>query len=359
MVGLGRAVSAGGINLTINVDANPTSPVTVAGTYIVSKKQALDEIRSITIALSDTTVTNLYGITDILNAIQITLRDLTVFNPAGNATHTIDIVYSDGTVTYKVFVAELEASWFLLHTDTVGWQVYNAKGHPVEGAMSAIVDGPWRVEDATDATKYIEFDPENSQVISGGTAQPTIWNGLNYALWKPPGTAGQYTCGMLHFEDQGGGTASANVLRAIPISLPWTATYDAIALNVDTANAGGNVRVGIYNSAAATGVPGTLLLDAGTFTTDATGDHVVTFSDLVIGPGLYFLAFVTDANAGTAVYERTSTFAAHTLAVATGATSNPAQGVSVAHTYGALPDPFGAPTLITSGHPWRLKLRIA
>lgn len=352
----GRAVTPGGINLTITLNSSPTSDITVAGTYIVTKQQAPNEVRPITLALSDTTVTNLYSIIDVTNAKEILLRDLTVYNPAGNATHTATIKYSDGTVTYVVFVAELQAGWFLLHQDTIGWTVYNDKGQP-QSSLSDIITGPFRVEAADTAVDYIEIDPENAQIVSGGAAQPTTWNGLQYDIWIPPAT-GDYTTGLLNVEDGTGSTPGADLLWGVPIILPRTGTYDAIQMSVDGVSAGGNARAGIYNSGS-DWLPGTLLIDAGTFTTDATGTKTVTMSDTVIGPGLFWLCFVTDTNGGLATVEKSQNIGAATIKILDAVASQPIQHCHRSFTYAVLPDPYGTPIVSNGGLPWRLRIRAA
>jgi hypothetical protein len=71
-----------------------------------------------------------------------------------------------------------------------------------------------------------------------------------------------------------------------------TTTFTKIGLRVTTAEAAKVARLGIYNWSS--GIPTTLLLDAGTVSLAATGEVEASISQS-LGPGNYALAFISDA----------------------------------------------------------------
>lgn len=81
--------------------------------------------------------------------------------------------------------------------------------------------------------------------------------------------------------------------------VPYSLTISAVSFIVNTLVAAKVARVGIYSDVG--GLPGALLLDAGTASLATTGVKDVAAS-LTLSPGAYWLAFLTDAT-GTAVME--------------------------------------------------------
>jgi len=143
---------------------------------------------------------------------------------------------------------------------------------------------------------------------------------------------------------------TANRLYAIPVYISETGTFSKIGMEVTTGLAG-NGRVGIYNMDS-DGLPSTLILDAGAFTTNAAAEKEVTISQS-LSQGWYYLAFVSDVaveiraaaatGAGAFVLGGQSSL----LSVAT------AYAPYVALTYGALPASFGTATIVNmvTAHP--------
>ncbi len=62
---------------------------------------------------------------------------------------------------------------------------------------------------------------------------------------------------------------SASELRLLPLYVPVARAIDRVGCNVSTAGTGGHVaRLGIYRADSATGLPTTVLVDAGTVLVD-------------------------------------------------------------------------------------------
>lgn len=90
-----------------------------------------------------------------------------------------------------------------------------------------------------------------------------------------------------------------NTVYYLPIVIPSSVTLDRISVSTSTGFSGtGAVRLGIYNMDG-TGLPSTVLLDAGTVSvTAASTTYSITISQ-AITPGIYFLAAVVQTAATT------------------------------------------------------------
>lgn len=99
---------------------------------------------------------------------------------------------------------------------------------------------------------------------------------------------------------QSGQSGTNNQITFATFFVDATTAFDQIGCNVAaTGNAGAVIRLGIYN-ADATGIPSTLVLDAGTVVGDSgTGLKTITISQ-TLAPGLYFLAAGVQSAATTA-----------------------------------------------------------
>lgn len=134
----------------------------------------------------------------------------------------------------------------------------------------------------------------------------------------------------------------ADTLYARPLLLPVGGTFDRISTYVHTADSGKSLRMGIYEMGS-DGLPGDLVLDAGTVSVGTTGLKEITISQLLNADKAYFLAWVGDGAPSLANQLANSTsyfnfFGSNDM------TANAATSYTIAHTYGALPDPFGTPT---------------
>jgi len=130
----------------------------------------------------------------------------------------------------------------------------------------------------------------------------------------------------------------ANSLCAGLFWTPRRVRIDRIGCYVETAGAAGErARLGIYRENGDL-YPGELAVDGGEVAVDAVG-HKELVVDVVLEPGHYFIALVT--NSGAARFYRT--WRAGMQVIGSPDTSNLGR-VSwyVSYTYGALPDPFPA-----------------
>jgi len=197
--------------------------------------------------------------------------------------------------------------------------------------------------------KRLALGPAGRILISDGAG--ISWAAFIPRQWK----VGNYHMGVSFGDTLIGSTQVLvpNRLYATPIILPVTATYDRIAINISTAEAGTNARLGIYADNGA-GEPGALVLDAGTVSLAAVAVVTIVINQQ-LSAGLYWVVVV--ANSTTAALYRATIRAWST----SGASSAfyAAAGRYVAHTYGALPDPFGTATEWLTGSPYAIPLRVA
>ncbi len=141
------------------------------------------------------------------------------------------------------------------------------------------------------------------------------------------------------FPTEGGATTqivNANQMLAFPFLVARDITVDRIAVHVSTADAGKNARLGIYNNGTNL-YPGTLVLDAGVVSVNATGVQAITI-DQALTKGLYWLVLVSD---GTPTFRARSSL----TTILGGDATNFATivlGWKVTFTYAALPNPFTA-----------------
>lgn len=135
-----------------------------------------------------------------------------------------------------------------------------------------------------------------------------------------------------------GEAPGGNQLYAAPFFAVRDMTIDRIAIECYIAEAGKNVRLGIYNDGTNL-YPGSLVLDAGTVSIGTTGVKAITINQ-VLTKGLYFFVLVTDAT-GTGKLRRLTT-GQFCIGINASNFANMDATWRVAHTYGALPDPFTA-----------------
>jgi hypothetical protein len=150
------------------------------------------------------------------------------------------------------------------------------------------------------------------------------------------------------------GAPTFGTMRGTPLHLAGACTADRIGLEVTTGAASSTVRLGIYAEDATTGLPGSLLLDAGTIDSTTTGFKELTISQ-ALSPGRYWLAAVALVatptvrvnSGGNALFPGVSQADLATAPVA----------ASVSSISGALPSTFGATSSSATGH--RVYLRCA
>ena len=109
-----------------------------------------------------------------------------------------------------------------------------------------------------------------------------------------------YTCGVFNTHVVHTTAASAVLtdtsIWAVPMVIGRTLVIKAMAVVVETLDAGNFARLGLYYDL--NGLPGALLVDAGTVALDATGFVATSnFTNREIPPGLYWGAVVSDSAA--------------------------------------------------------------
>jgi hypothetical protein len=145
---------------------------------------------------------------------------------------------------------------------------------------------------------------------------------------------------------------TVNTLYAMPFIVSKTTKFDTIECEVTTGGAGSEIRLGIYRDEGNC-YPGALMFDSGDIVATAAGakSATITAGIQIFQPGLYWLTY---ENSATVPQVRALPGLSTTipvlgwetpLGVATGGI-----GYSVAHTVGALPDPYtsGATVRTTS-----------
>ena len=98
----------------------------------------------------------------------------------------------------------------------------------------------------------------------------------------------------VHMSSGGSGSASsmvADTLYCFPFSITISTTFTLIGIRVNITSAN-TVRLGIYDSSGSGGYPGSLVLDAGTVSTDTTsGEKTISISQLLYGN--YWIAMIS------------------------------------------------------------------
>lgn len=149
----------------------------------------------------------------------------------------------------------------------------------------------------------------------------------------------------------------ANRFYATHFPVAHKQTWDRIGIAVQTAGGGGETaRLGIYQ-VGADGLPGALVLDAGTVAVDGTGDKEIIISQ-ALAPGWYFVALLSDSS--TAKIETMNLAQANRMFGGNGPGSQRLGYVQRTQTFGALPDPYGGSvTLIAGASTPQISLRAA
>lgn len=175
-------------------------------------------------------------------------------------------------------------------------------------------------------------------VLSNVPGQPSTWVSAAATPNAPILTGSLY---YYWYPGTGGTAAQAlNTMTALPFWLPAGCTIDRIGIEVTSGTALSVPRLGIYNDAGS-GLPGTLLLDAGTIDGTSSGTKQITIAQAITASGYYWMAFV---NQGAACTVRTVSTPVYPI-LATNATTAPS-GVgtwfapAVTGISGGLPSPF-------------------
>ena len=132
---------------------------------------------------------------------------------------------------------------------------------------------------------------------------PAIWNGTADDL--EAGDYGQVPYVPVQGWSYGpfGNSSTSSALDRVVytcVYFPRPTAVDLIRCQVTTASVAGVARLGIYAQNATTGLPGTLLLDAGTVSTTTTGIKSITISTTISGMVWCALVPQTEAASFTA-----------------------------------------------------------
>lgn len=249
--------------------------------------------------------------------------------------------------------AQLEAHGFSSGDDTDA-----DEGYSVAQTYGALPD-PFPADDFGGAAPAVVVITNTSPAGFDLMNDPNIKGWARNADWPvridllPPLVAGRFYETTVSMSSQTAGvvTVTLGVLYVSRWFIPSTTTAVSIGIQVTTAIAASNVRLGIYNDSA--GVPGSLVVDGGAVATATTGFKTVTISQS-LSPGWYWIGGVFSH--GIATRRVTGLTATGDIWCIDGFTSNtdvtPHEGFSVAQAYGALPDPFtGGGALMTTSVP--------
>lgn len=148
-------------------------------------------------------------------------------------------------------------------------------------------------------------------------------------------------------------TIASGTLYGVPFQVPLTQTYATIGIEVTSLSAGA-AHLGIYKDSG--GTPGSLVVDAGTINTGTTGAKNITINQSLTA-AWYWLALLGNATPTfRGLSNGTSCFG--WLGYTSGTDTTTHAMISVAQTYGALPDPFTGGFALTSGVALRLMLGV-
>lgn len=149
--------------------------------------------------------------------------------------------------------------------------------------------------------------------------------------------AGRYYAGLTG-ATTGTGTLGQSVLTLFPTFIDDRTRIDRLAARVSAAVAGATVRLGIYGDSA--GLPGNLLLDAGTIDAATAGAKELTV-DLTLPPGRYWLGGVSQGGTpGVLHWSSVSAPAVGFAALADLVSAGNVAGLTQSSVTGALPATF-------------------
>ena len=148
-----------------------------------------------------------------------------------------------------------------------------------------------------------------------------------------------------------------NRLVAFPYWVGRTMSVDLIAAEVTTSQVASNLRLGIYGSGG-DGLPANLLVESASFDSSTTGIKSTAITLDLPGPRLYWATLITNVT-GVVVKGRGKD-SSITMGLSNVSANDPGNSGFVTHTFGALPDPYGAFTQQTLElAPGSVGLRIA
>lgn len=213
-----------------------------------------------------------------------------------------------------------------------------ASAHTHPYIPNALVDAKGDIITAT-----ADDTPSRKAVGTGGkilVADPSQSDGLNWIDYLPQNQIGRVSRPFFTYGGSSGTLGlTQNWLYAIAIYIARTETVDRIIIEVTTAYAGHEARLGIYANGA-DGLPGVLLLDAGTVSMATTGLKEIVINQ-TLTPGLYHLALHASS---TNAQIRSGYCIGSYYGAPYGGAFNTSYGIAYQSlAYGPLPNPFGGP----------------
>ncbi len=342
-------------NKIIHVDSNTIkhSSTNTAGDILVSNGTQFDR-------LARGSANQVLGVNagDTNIAWTTTLANITLTTPTINGIKRASVVKTGAytlLTTDTVIRADASSSAFTLTLPTASGNVgltytiirtdtdMSTNALTVDGNAAETIGGSLTHILYPSESLIIECDGSNWQVISeptpntyyyrrgGATADRRYFAGVGPAA-SPPATS---TTGP-----------AANILFALPFIVPRRQRFDLIEVEVMTAGAGSNIRLGIYRDDGNM-YPGALLFDSGNLSAASTGTKsaTITSSVQIFQPGLYWLTYENSATVPQ--IRMLNTGAANPWHAvlgfnSAGDTNSQGLGWTVAHTVGALPNPYTA-----------------
>jgi len=134
-----------------------------------------------------------------------------------------------------------------------------------------------------------------------------------------------------------------NTLWVTTFHVIKTTKFDTISFSILTSAVGAQARAGIYRDNGNC-YPGALVFDSGPISAASTGikNATITSTVQVFPPGLYWLAWECDTTGLQILCSGSTSAIDGLLGRGNTMTTPPAYGYNVAHTFGALPDPYTA-----------------
>lgn len=219
------------------------------------------------------------------------------------------------------------------------------------GTGSVVLDGlNWPQADGTSGQVIQTNGAGQLSFVTagGGSSETVLTTGFRSSYYIP-------TLGHRRIFTNVNVTLVANTLYAMPYILTSSGTFDRIAIDVKTASSGHTLRLGIYEMTSG-GIPGALVVDAGTVDVGTLGSKEVTISETLTANKGYFVAYVTDGTPGLsgAQFDQNVTNCFLGMEAPTDGGINL---YTISHTFGALPDPYGTPTGFSDSTPSGVMLR--
>lgn len=140
------------------------------------------------------------------------------------------------------------------------------------------------------------------------------------------------------------------------IIVPRDMTFDRIAIDIEIADAGQDIRLGIYDCDSSL-LPSDLVSDCGTVDTDSAALKTIVI-DVSLTKGRYFLAAITDSNGIAKVVYSISHWGGLGISTNFERCYGGYTKAYAAPQFAALPDPFGATPTLSNG-PAVISLRVA